>query len=205
LRAGSEIRRFQRRDRPVEDAELIDLPAFESIVAEAKTESEVRLAPRIGNVLEQSIADDFDFSGHAIKVDAHAGGAAGTIICHGDMGPCVDGKRRFRDDLERIARPHVMQAEGDTAILQQQLVTATAGVNGCLAVMKHNEARRMRGRTQPQTQRERIDAREVTDAGEIETILAVQFDRLARLAGYEFRPLDAVSRFLRIGAISDLI
>ena len=89
------------------------------------------------------------------------------------MHPFVGGYRGFGTDLNRIARPLMMQTNRDAAVLHKQLVAATACVCGSFAAMQNKLPFGIRSSLQPERDGKRIGAREVANPGKGETVFAI--------------------------------
>src|SRR5213078_2023516 len=173
------IRHFNRRQGTIENAEVVHLAALESGVTKAVTDGQVRLASFVSDVFAELVTNDLDLDRRAIDEDADARRAARSIVCEGDVNPLVRRKGCPAPNLERIARPQVMKSDGDAPVLQQQLVTATAGVDGRFGVVKHDLTGGGTGGLQPKREREWIDPRKMSDARKGEAVVAVELRRLS--------------------------
>ena len=121
------------------------------------------------------------------------------------MRPGVRTNRRFRRHFQRVPRPHVVQPECDATVLQEQFVTATSGIDRGFAVVQNHGTRRECFGANPHRKAERVGAREVADAGNVEAILAVERHRLAAFAINQHRAIVAVRGLFRIDAVRRLI
>ena len=105
---------LERRQRAVEDAKLVDPAAFESRVAEARAEHQLDLGRfhvppflAVHDFLVKVVAHDLGRHRTAVAVEAQPGGAARSVVGHGQVGPLVERQRVPGSDREGVARPEV--------------------------------------------------------------------------------------------------
>lgn len=109
-------------------------------------------------------------------------------------------KRPLGADLHRVAGPHVVQAERDLAVLDEQFVSAAAGVDRSLAVMHQHGPLHIRRRLHANLDAERIVAGEVADAGEYEAVFAAE----PHTVRFKLRVVRRAARRLRVRLVRHL-
>ena len=157
-----QYRRFQRRQRPIEDLNLVHLSFLETKIPHALTDGQVRLP--ISDVFPKVIPDHFDFSLPTIQIHLQTGSPTGAIVGEAHVSPTPNRGLLSGLHLQGVAGPHVMQPHGDLPVFEQDLIPATAGIHPGRAVMDHGLSGHMHGRTNPQAEGKRISPGKVPDA-----------------------------------------
>src|SRR5436305_3268478 len=121
------------------------------------------------------------------------------------MSPLISNDRFLAEDLQRIARPHVMQAERHMAAFEEQFVAAASCIDRRFAVMNDDGSWRVARRLHPKRQAETIGAGEVADARKRESVFAAKLRGLARFARNEFRALLQPGPAIGSGEVLHLI
>ena len=92
-RAGRE--RFpdlQRRERPVEHAEIVHEPVLEAVVAHPLADRD-RVSTAAGDLAGKAVTDHLGGRGVAVDEDLQAGGPPRAVARHGHVHPFADGQR----------------------------------------------------------------------------------------------------------------
>ncbi len=197
-----ELGHLQRRQRAVEDLDLVDQPVLESTVAEPLADREVVVAPA-GDVLGQMVPDDLAVGASAVDIERQPVGPAGAVVGDRDMGPLVERHRLPGTDADGVARPEVDESHAELAILDQELITATARVGPGHRAVDDHRAVLVVGRLDPQGERERLVAVEVAQ-GERHVVLTAELERPAHSSLDHLGILRSLAGLPGIGAVGDL-
>ena len=104
-----------------------------------------------------------------------------------------------------ISRPEVNQRGAQPAVFDQKLVALTCRVGPRSRAMKDHGPILELGDPDPERDAERIDARELPNAGKVYVVLAVELDGLAANAVDQLRIVERLARLGPLGAIHRLI
>ena len=193
---------LDRRQRAVEDLDLVDQAVLEPAVAEPLADGEEVVAAA-GDLLGELVADDLAIGPPAVNVERQPRGPARPVVGDRDVGPLADRHRLAGPDADRVARPEVDQADAQLAVLDQELIAPAAGVRpGHRAVDDHRAVLVIR-RLDPHRQRERLGSVEVAQR-ERDVVLAAEPQPPADLPFDDLGILRRLARLLRIGPVDDL-
>ena len=81
-----ELGHLDRRQRPVEDRDLVDQAVLEAAVAEPLADGEL-VATAAGDVLGQRVADDLALGPAAVLIEGQAAGPARAVVGQRDVDP----------------------------------------------------------------------------------------------------------------------
>ena len=87
--AVAELGRLERRQRAVEDRELVDQAVLEATIAEPLADGQL-VAASAGDVLGQLVANDLAIGPAAVEIEGQAAGPARAVVGHRDVNPPVD-------------------------------------------------------------------------------------------------------------------
>ena len=200
---------LDRTQSPIEDAEMIDLPALEAPIPESLADGH-RARPTTGDGLGEVVADHFNADGIAVEMDRKPRSPTGTVIRHHHLDPLAHGKWLEGSYSDGISGPEVDQRPTDSAILQKKLVALTSRIGPGPRTMKHHGPIRDGLDPDPQGDREGIDPAEFTHPREVKVVLAIHAEARGvdarnrnRGTGDPTRP-GRVSEILEL-AIDDLV
>ena len=162
-RAGRErLADLQRRERPVEYAEIIHEAVLEAVVAHSLADRD-RVSTAAGDLAGEAVADNLGRRRVAVDEDPQARRLPRAVARHGHVHPFADGERLRGRDRGGVARPEVDQRPAEVAVSHQQFVAPAARVGPCLRAVKHHRAIEPLRRLEPQRHGEWLAAAEVAD------------------------------------------
>ena len=198
---AGELRGFWWSEGAGEDAEVVDVAAFEATVAETLADGDLRGFTAVG-VAGEVVADGVAGGGEAVDEELEAVGFAGAVAGHGDVGPLGDGEQVFGADGDGVAWPEVDEGGGETAVFDEELVAAASGVGPCAAAVEDDGAVfGVRG-AEPEGDGEWLFAGEVATGVEVDAVFAVEGEGFAVRAVGELRVFEGLGGIVRLDVVS---
>ena len=196
-----ELRGFWRGEGAGEDAEVVDVAAFEAAVAEALADGDLGGFTAVG-VAGEVVADGVAGGGETVDEELEALGLAGAVAGHGDVRPLGDGERVFGADGDGVAGPEVDEGGAEVAVFDEELVAAAGGVGPCAAAVEDDGAVFGVRRAEPEGDGERLFAGEVAAGVEIDAVFAVKGEGFAVGAVGELRVFEGLGGVVRLDVVS---
>ena len=113
-----QIGRFERRQLAIEDPEVIEPSALESLVPKTLAQGDI-VAATAGNILVKVVSDNIGIRKFSVEVKPQATRSARSVPGHRNVRPFLRLNLRLGAHAQRIAWPKVNQRSGYPTLLNE--------------------------------------------------------------------------------------